>query len=144
MAADLGLGYVPRATPAALFRQYRNYGRGRARTVRLHGQPLKLRQALPVLILPAVLVAPLSMAGLEWWPAALFASPAAMWAGLCLLGGLTLALSARSLCVLTSGPAAMLMHLGWSLGFWQEHLAPRLKPRPQLPRRDPALTDPPA
>jgi succinoglycan biosynthesis protein ExoA len=106
--------YHPRNRPAALFRQYFNYGKGRARTVLKHRTPLKLRQAAPLAVAPAALLAP---AGVE---AGALAVPAALWAGACLGGGLALALKTRRLEAAAAGPVAMLMHLGWSLGFWTQ------------------------
>ena len=108
------VGYHPRSRPGALFRQYFNYGKGRARTVLKHRTPLKLRQAAPLAVAPAAVMAP---AGLEM---AGFAAPAALWACACLGGGLALALKARRPAAAAAGPVAMLMHLAWSLGFWTQ------------------------
>ena len=125
MQADLAVGYYPRATPGALFRQYFLYGRGRARTVRLHRTRLKLRQAAPLAVAPAVGVALLSVAlaplnGL----AALGMVPAAVWVGVCAVAGVLAGARARSACGLASGVAAMIMHLGWSLGFLSQTIRP--------------------
>ena len=125
MQADLAVGYYPRATPGALFRQYFLYGRGRARTVRLHRTRLKLRQAAPLAVAPAVGVALLSVAlaplnGL----AALGMVPAACWVGVCAVAGVLAGARARSVCGLASGVAAMIMHLGWSLGFLSQTIRP--------------------
>ena len=125
MQADLAVGYYPRATPGALFRQYFLYGRGRARTVRLHRTRLKLRQAAPLAVAPAVGVALLSAAlaplnGL----AALGMVPAAVWVGVCAVAGVLAGARARSVCGLASGVAAMIMHLGWSLGFLSQTIRP--------------------
>lgn len=110
------LDYVPRATPGALFRQYRAYGRGRLRTLQKHRLMPKLRQLLPVVVAPAAVLA----LGAPLLP--IVALPFAMWAALCLGYGAALAYRARRAPLLLSGPAAMLMHGGWSLGFWQELL----------------------
>ena len=114
------LVYSPRRTPAALFRQYVNYGDGRARTVAKHRLRLKWRQLLPLLVAPAVClavlgvaVAPLALAG------AALALPALVWATTCLTFGAWLGVSSRSGCAALSGVAAMTMHLGWSLGYWR-------------------------
>jgi succinoglycan biosynthesis protein ExoA len=104
--------YHPRRTPGALWRQYVSYGKGRARTVLKHYTPLKMRQALPLAVAPSILglaAAPLS------WPMAI---PALVWAMTALGYGLVLAGKRKDRAVLLSGPAAMIMHLGWSLGFW--------------------------
>ena len=110
----VSLVYHPRRGPGALFRQYFNYGKGRARTALKHRTPLKLRQIGPLTIAPAVVAAP---AGLEFAPLAL---PAAAWACTCVAGGLALALKARRPAQAAAGPVAMLMHLAWSLGFWTQ------------------------
>ncbi|MGU3390539.1 glycosyltransferase family 2 protein [Sphingomonas sp. M1A8_2b] len=119
--------YYPRRTPAALLRQYRNYGRGRARTVAKHGLRLKLRQAAPLVIAPSVALA---LVGVMLAAAvdvrfALLALPAICWLVLCQAFAVVLAKRARSWCVLASGTAAMLMHAGWSTGYWSWLLSPR-------------------
>jgi succinoglycan biosynthesis protein ExoA len=111
---QVGVVYHPRNTAKALWRQYVNYGRGRARTIRKHRMRPKLRQMLPAAVAPAVLVTPLS---LVFWPAAI---PAALWTAAALGYGALLALKARDPALVLSGPVAMEMHLAWSIGFWRE------------------------
>jgi succinoglycan biosynthesis protein ExoA len=112
--------YLPRATPAALFRQYRNYGRGRARTVAKHGLRLRLRQFLPLMIVPVVLVAVVAMAMYPVNPQLLpLALPALIWAVAALGLGLILGVRRQSACAAGAGIAAMIMHFAWSLGYWQ-------------------------
>lgn len=118
MQAELAVGYYPRATPSALFRQYFHYGRGRARTVHRHRTRLKPRQAAPLVVAPAVGLAILSavlvpLNGI----AALGMIPAAVWICVCVAAGAMAGGKARSLCGLAAGLAAMIMHLGWSTGF---------------------------
>lgn len=136
MAADLTIGYFPRATPIALFRQYVNYGRGRCRTLRLHRSRLRARQALPLLILPAVLMAGLALLAVPVWPlAGLLALPAVCWLLLCLGAGAIVGYR-HGPCGWATGVAAAIMHFGWSMGFWSERLLrPRLTPR----ERDPSI-----
>jgi succinoglycan biosynthesis protein ExoA len=106
--------YRPRRTPGALWKQYLSYGGGRARTVLKHRTPLKLRQALPLAVAPAVL----SLAASPlFWPLAI---PALTWVATALTYGLVLGARRRDPAVLMSGPAAMIMHLAWSLGFWMQ------------------------
>ena len=112
--------YYPRATAGALWRQYLNYGRGRARTVLKHRTRLRLRQALPLAVAPAALAA---LAAPLWWPAAL---PALGWALACLTYGAVLGLRRRDVWAALAGPAAMIMHLAWSAGFWSQLLARRI------------------
>jgi len=110
----LRIGYHPRRTPGALWNQYFSYGKGRARTVLKHGACLKIRQAAPLAIAPAVVCAVL---------APLFAAlaiPALLWAAFSLSYGVGLAARRRDAWAVLSGPAAMIMHLAWSAGYWAQ------------------------
>lgn len=112
--------YHPRSSPRALWRQYFNYGKGRARTVLKHRTRLRLRQAAPLAVAPAIILA----AAAPWaWPLAL---PAISWAGLSLTFGLALGLGRRDAATALSGLPAMIMHLAWSAGFWVALLRARL------------------
>ncbi len=115
--------YFPRGAPWALWKQYLSYGSGRARTVLKHATPLKFRQALPLAIVPAVLTALLSPL------APVLLLPALVWMTTCLTFGLVLAARLKDPAVALSGPAAMIMHLAWSAGFWTQlitHASQRL------------------
>jgi len=112
----LRIVYHPRSRPRALWRQYLNYGSGRARTILKHRMPLKIRQALPAAVAPAVLAA---AAAPVFWPVAL---PVALWSAVALTFGMVLGVRARDPAVLGCGLVAMEMHLAWSLGFWREVL----------------------
>ena len=109
--------YYPRATARGLFRQYLQYGRGRARTLLRHRLKPKLRQMLPVAVAPAALLAPFGLLqpALAW--------PAAAWIGGCLGVGALLGVRAKSRAAIASGVAAAIMHLAWSIGFWQQLLS---------------------
>jgi succinoglycan biosynthesis protein ExoA len=109
--------YYPRASVESLFRQYLGYGRGRARNVLKHRAVPKGRQMIPLLVAPAV--AGTSLALLDW--TALL--PAGMWAALCLGYGGWIAIRQRDPYGPLAGFSAMVMHLGWSAGFWRELLA---------------------
>lgn len=104
--------YYPRATPPALFRQYLNYGRGRAKNILKHRTMPKLRQALPLAVMP--LVAGSLLAVLNW--TALL--PAGMWMAACLGYGIWMAVMQRNPYGPLAAVSAMVMHLGWSSGFW--------------------------
>lgn len=111
LAGEFSVAYFPRTSAKALFRQYFNYGKGRCRTLIKHRKWPRLRQSLPLAVAPAValaLVSPL---------APVLAIPALAWASLCMLYGAIVGIRARSVCAAASGFAAMIMHLGWSLGF---------------------------
>lgn len=108
------IGYYPRRTPGALWKQYFSYGKGRARTVLKHYTPLKIRQTLPLAVAPAVASA--ALAPFFW----AFAVPALMWMLAALSFGVLLGLKKREAAAFLSGPAAMIMHLAWSAGFWTQ------------------------
>ncbi len=87
-------------------------------TILKHRVKPKLRQAIPVMIGPAVA---LSALGAIAPPLAI---PAAVWATASLLYGLFLGARSRNGCASASGIAAMAMHLGFSVGF-MSHLVTR-------------------
>jgi succinoglycan biosynthesis protein ExoA len=106
------IGYYPRATPGDLYSQYRNYGRGRATTILRHRARPRLRQLLPAGVVPSL--APLLAT--PWFTVA--ALPCAIWIAVCLTFGVFLGVRDRNRCAFASGFAAIVMHLGWSVGFW--------------------------
>jgi len=113
LTAATSLIYYPRSTPFSLFSQYRQYGYGRARNLLKHNDKPKVRQMLPLVVAPALLATflfPLS---------AIFILPASLWAILCLVYGVVLAVRERDPVIALSGFAAIIMHCAWSVGFWQ-------------------------
>lgn len=114
LTGKTGLIYYPRATPYALFKQYYNYGAGRIRNILKHKTRPRLRQLAPAVVMPAFLLA--LGAPFKCW---LLALPLLAWATACLSYGLLLALKLGEKTVMLSGPAAMIMHAGWSFGFWR-------------------------
>ena len=118
--SSLAIDYFPRRTPEALFRQYVNHGRGRARTVLKHNMTLKPRQIAPALVAPAVATGVVAtMIAAAGQPLAiLLAVPALLWVFVSLAGGALAARAAKApFCGYLAGAAAMIMHLGWSWGF---------------------------
>ncbi|HUY67848.1 MAG TPA: glycosyltransferase family 2 protein [Alphaproteobacteria bacterium] len=106
--------YYPRSSPVALFRQYMRHGEGRARHILKHRVRPKWRQLLPALVLPTGLLA---LLGLFHGPAAW---PLAAWIVFCLGYGIALGVRAKDTAIgLLAGFAAMIMHVGWSCGFWR-------------------------
>jgi succinoglycan biosynthesis protein ExoA len=110
--SEIRVGYLPRDSLARLWGQYFAYGEGRSRTVRRHPLSLRLRQ----FIVPVnLLICCLGIVGALWnpwcavWPALYIA---ALWGT-----GTALALRHRSVCGLLAGPAALIMHSAWALGF---------------------------
>lgn len=129
--------YYPRDAPLPLWRQYFRYGQGRAMMIRRHRPVMKLRQVAPLGVCPAVL------AGLAGAAAqgngGLLMLPAITWLLACCLYGTFLALRERAPCAAWSGPAAIVMHLAWSSGFWLRWLGlPR--PLPSIERHQPRET----
>ncbi len=115
--AGIRIQYLPRAGVGSLARQYANYGRGRARTLRKHGLSPRLRQLFPVLNLCGIGLA--LLAAPFWWPA--LAYPLAYLCGLG-LASLWMVVRHRSLCGLWAGVAAGTMHMAWAVGFLRERL----------------------
>lgn len=113
---EAALIYFPRRTPLALWRQYFRYGVGRARTVRRHRTGLRLRQALPLAVPAALVLALLSPVS------GLFAVPAVAWLSLSLGAGILVGHRAGGGWRYASGVAAGIMHLGWACGFLTEWL----------------------
>lgn len=116
--ADIRLAYRPRATARKLWRQYYNYGKGRARTILKHKVRPRLRQLFPVLSLFALagsaLLAPFTFLG--WlYPVIYFGAlgVASIW----------LVVKHRSACGAFGGTAAFIMHVSWALGFLKQALA---------------------
>jgi succinoglycan biosynthesis protein ExoA len=111
--ANIRLQYHPRASFGALWRQYKSYGRGRARTVKRHPHSLRARQLAVPLHLALSLAAVLLAGVAPWlllWPAMYVAALAAV--------SIALALKHRSVCALAAGPAAAVMHMAWAVGFF--------------------------
>jgi succinoglycan biosynthesis protein ExoA len=126
LSDEVRVTYYPRPTAVSLFRQYLNYGQGRARTLLRHRMKPKLRQLLPAAVFPATILAPLGL--LE----PVMALPAAAWLGGCLTGGLYLGLRTGRREAFGAGAAAAVMHLAWSIGFWRQ-LASGPEPRSPQP-----------
>jgi len=122
--------YHPRATLGALWRQYKNYGAGRARTLLKHGGRPALRQMIPVLNLGA-LVGAFALA-----PFASFTlvAPGA-YLGALALASIVTAVARRSFCGLGAGAALAVIHNAWAIGFLQTVARARLIRRPGAPVR---------
>lgn len=111
--------YYPRDTAWGLFRQYLNYGKGRARNILKHRSPPKIRQMVPAMVLPATAGASLA---LVHWTAAV---PIGVWVAICLGYGISMGVGHRDPRVLLTGLSVMIMHFAWSAGFWLHVIAAR-------------------
>ncbi|MES0195651.1 glycosyltransferase family 2 protein [Mesorhizobium sp. M0011] len=116
MSGKTQMVYYPRASLSGLYFQYLGYGRGRAKNVLKHRVIPKVRQMVPLLVFPVVLLAAFSF--VHW----LAAVPLLLWASVCLGYGLVTAIRQRKADVALAGVSAMVMHLGWSVGFWLQLL----------------------
>lgn len=113
LTGKTSLVYYPRASAGSLFKQYMNYGKGRVKNLLKHRTRPKLRQMFPVIIAPTfalALLAPLCP---------VFVLPLFAYVALCIGYGILLARKAKNPELYTSGIAAIIMHLAWSIGFWR-------------------------
>lgn len=116
MSGKTHMIYYPRTSLSGLYFQYLGYGRGRAKNVLKHRVIPKVRQMVPLLVFPVVLLAALSF--VHW----LAAVPLLLWASVCQGYGLWTAIRQRNADIALAGVSAMVMHLGWSIGFWLQLL----------------------
>ena len=123
LTGEVPIVYYPRRNPVALFRQYFNFGRGRARNFLKHRSSAKPRHLVLAVVAPATLLLVLSPF------APLLALPALAWGLLCVGYGVVLGARLRDPCAAASGFAAMATQAGWSFGFWAELIGEAGKPR---------------
>lgn len=110
--SSIRIGYYPREKLAQLGRQYFKYGEGRSKTIRRHPGSWRVRQlAVPANLVLCLVCCVVATA----WPLAL------LWPALyllaCLSAGALLSARHQSLAALLCGPAAILMHQAWAIGF---------------------------
>ncbi|MBZ9798846.1 glycosyltransferase family 2 protein [Mesorhizobium sp. ES1-4] len=116
MSGRTQMVYYPRSSLRGLYFQYLGYGRGRAKNVLKHRVIPKVRQMVPLAVFPVVVLAAFSFVH---WIAAL---PLLLWVAVCLGYGLVTAISQRNADSALAGVSAMVMHFGWSVGFWLQLL----------------------
>lgn len=119
------IGYFPRSSVVSLWRQYFNYGMGRARMLRRHHIRPALRQRLPLLVPIAVALA--FLAPIHW----VFLVPLGIWASLMIAAGLAIGTASKSYWGLLSGLAAAIMHMAWGAGYFRERLRASAPPKPR-------------
>lgn len=134
--SGIRVGYQPRASARALWRQYFAYGAGRSRTVRRHPRSARARQ----LVVPAhLLLSLLALLVSPWWPAVLLWP--ASYVGALGAASAYFAARGRGASLLLCGPAAAVMHTAWAAGFLGTLLAVRERRwRPEL--RAPLVFEP--
>lgn len=112
MCPEAAVTYFPRRRLTALARQYADHGGGRARTLLHHRIRPKARQSAPLAILAGC------VGGLALAPARPRAAlvPVAYAVG-CSAWGAVEAARERDAWLLAMGPAAMVMHISWAVGF---------------------------
>jgi succinoglycan biosynthesis protein ExoA len=108
--------YYPRSSIRPLFKQYLGYGRGRAKNLLKHRSVPKLRQMLPLAVMPVFVFAFLA---LFHWSAII---PLVLWALACLGYGAWMAIGEKNPYGPLAAISAMVMHFAWSTGFWLELL----------------------
>ena len=111
LCAEAAIDYFPRSTFPQLARQYARHGRGRARTTAKHRLRLKLRQCRPLAILASGALCLLTPF-VPW-----ICIPTALYLSACLLWGVSEAARRHDPALLLMGPAALVMHLSWAIGF---------------------------
>ncbi len=113
LTGKTSLIYYPREDALSLFKQYYNFGKGRAKMIAKHKVWPKIRQMMPAAIAPAAVLPLLS-------PIIPIASlPIDIWILICLGYGLWLSYREKKLYIALLGIAAMIMHMAWSIGFWK-------------------------
>ena len=125
LCAEAAIEYFPRSTLLALGRQYRRHGAGRARTLLKHRRRPKLRQLIPLGVLAAAVLAVIGI----WLPPLVL--PLLLYVALCAGCSLLSAIKRRDVALLAAGPAAMVMHVSWSVGFLRTCIGFGNAPRPR-------------
>ena len=109
--APISIQYYPRDSFERLWRQYFNFGRGRARTALMHRQPPNLRRWLVILLLPALILALFA----PIHPVA--ALPLLAWVGVILVFATRWSSRHGLFHGVTAALAGAIMQLAWSAGF---------------------------
>jgi succinoglycan biosynthesis protein ExoA len=112
MTAENRIGYFPRTSLKRLWKQYYNYGKGRAQTCLKHRIRPSPRALIPavhtVLLILSVIAMPFSALFLIW---------PIIYMVVVLVAGIWTSLHHRSLCGMAASAALAAMHLAWGLGF---------------------------
>lgn len=120
MCAEAEMTYFPRSTFRGLAQQYYRYGAGRARTMQKHRYRPKLRHLASV----GILFGTVGGSVLAIWVPVSAVAPIA-YVGACLSWGCWATAAHRDRWLVLAGPAAMVMHHAWAVGFLASATAPR-------------------
>jgi len=105
---DLVVEYRPRSSYRALARQYFEYGQFKARVLAAHPRSLRVRQLLPALLLPGVV-----LSAVVSWFTVFGPVPVAGY-----LGAVGLAVVSTRQGSWHAMPVVLTIHVAWSAGFW--------------------------
>lgn len=111
---SLRVGYLPRRTLAALWRQYFGYGRWKRAVVRRHPRALRWRQLVPPGFLAGLIASGILLATPWRWGAVIV--PAA-YVGAVVAAAITVWARRRSVAALLLPIVLPVMHVAWGLGF---------------------------
>ena len=112
MCREAAITYFPRRTLGALARQYFKHGAGRMRTLRRHRLMPRPRQ----LAAPSIVI--MSLVSVAMVPVSLwFVLLPASYVATCLIWALISAIRTRDPWLLGIGPAAIVTHMSWGIGF---------------------------
>jgi succinoglycan biosynthesis protein ExoA len=113
---NVAIAWRNRPTLRDLFRQYRRYGRGKARVAALHPSSVKPRHlAAPSLLASFVLGGMVAF----WWPWVVGLA-VGVYAAALLFSSVLTARKVEGRAARRAVPAAFLaMHVGWGIGFWE-------------------------
>lgn len=115
--ANIRIKYVPRGSVSRLAKQYYNYGKGRARNIGKHNSKLKIRQALPLIVLPLTIFG--FAASFAFWPAIILPLG---YMSVLTMASVAVAVWKKSPCGLLAGVASGTMHMSWAVGFFKQTL----------------------
>ncbi len=114
LSGKTSLIYFPRKDAQSLFKQYMNYGSGRAQNLLKHKQKIKLRQLLPIGVFPSSLLVFFSYISI------IFLIPFLFWLFAIICYGILEAIKGKSSRMIKAIYPALIMHYAWSVGFWKK------------------------
>lgn len=131
MCREAAITYIPRSTPVALTRQYLRHGAGRARTLLLHSIRPRPRQLAPLAVF-VTMVSCIVMAPI--FPFIL--TIPLVYILICIGWGFLVAIGENDKWLMAMGPAAIIMHLSWAIGFLREAVWQGIQKKSMVQPRD--------